>query len=142
MIREFRAYDIQKHRYWNDWSYNYLLSLEGVLLEVIRDEDQRPCPEAEQRFIFEQWTGLVDKNGTKVFEGDICRAVETANFYSDDKPESIVVAITITLDTPLSYRVEGGPDGSVTYTDIEVLGNIHENPELLAQCENAEEVVT
>lgn len=135
MIREFRAYDTRNYRYWDNHSNDYLLSLEGEFLETqLGDagelEDIIPCPEGD-RFIFEQWTGMVDKNGTKIFEGDICKATEVPDYFADDKPTPVVVAVTIDFVTPLSDEHGGGPDGETTYRDIEVIGNIHDNPELL-----------
>lgn len=136
MIREFRAYDIQNGKYWNRWSNAFLLSLEGIFLEEVPGDDGeieaiQPDAEGEKRFIFEQWTGRVDKNGVKIFEGDICKAIETPDFFPNDKPAPIVTAITLEYVTPITDSSQGGPDGTTTYSEIEVIGNIHDNPELL-----------
>lgn len=136
MIREFRAYDVPNRKYWNNWSNAFLLSLEGVFLETVSGdageiEAITLDPEGEKRFIFEQWTGMVDNNGTKIFEGDICKATERPDYFSYDRPKPVVVAITIDFQTPLSEVYGGGPDGHTTYTEIEVIGNIHDKPELL-----------
>lgn len=60
-----------------------------------------------------QYTGLTDKNGRKIFEGDIMRnAGNVVEFYGGD--------FCINGDSPLSY-----------WTGTEVIGNIYDNPELL-----------
>lgn len=60
-----------------------------------------------------QYTGLHDKNGRKIFEGDIMRnAGNVVEFYGGD--------FCINGDSPLSY-----------WTGTEVIGNIYDNPELL-----------
>ena len=58
-----------------------------------------------------QYTGLKDKNGRKIFEGDIMRnAGNVVEFYGGD--------FCINGDSPLSY-----------WTGTEVIGNIYDNPE-------------
>jgi hypothetical protein len=69
--------------------------------------------------ILMQFTGLLDKNGKEIFEGDIF------------KNGSLVRAITV--DEQHGYRFHFGLDrltrGDADYG--EVIGNIYENPELL-----------
>ena len=79
-----------------------------------------------------QYTGLTDKNGTRIFEGDILKyksiknenkigyvmygtgCFSVKNIYSENRP-----AIDIVLFE--------------TKNEVEVIGNIHDNPELLKE---------
>ena len=88
-----------------------------------------------------QFTGLTDKNGKKIFEGDI--------FHLDDE----IIAVVIFKDgcfrleeyghsgawTESGFDECGGGWGVIecdpidwyTIMDMEIIGNIHDNPELM-----------
>ena len=67
-----------------------------------------------------QFTGLTDKNGVKVFEGDIVRIFDGEYFSGVIKYSNEQGSFTVD-DTSLHYWI----------SDIEVIGNIHDNSELL-----------
>lgn len=83
-----------------------------------------------------QYTGLTDKNGTKIFEGDIVRIT--------DEHESIYDCNCGVGDIQFKYGhwyVLGKPQNSLwDLCDCyycEVIGNIHDNPELLKNGQGA-----
>lgn len=73
-----------------------------------------------------QYTGLTDKNGVRIFEGDIVR-------YGDTIHQVVFEQRNTTAYFGLVYsEIETMPFGH--YQDlkqIEVIGNIHDNPELM-----------
>jgi uncharacterized phage protein (TIGR01671 family) len=81
-------------------------------------------------YIVMQFTGLKDKNGIEIYEGDILNA------YHSEFEESIVADVrfenaTFTIG---KYWKDGAHDWTsmeqYEQFDLEVIGNIHENPEL------------
>ena len=65
-----------------------------------------------------QFTGLTDKNGKEIFDGDIIE-----NTYSQDKKDIIEWREGITTPFNLPYYAQED--------DLEVIGNIHDNPDLI-----------
>lgn len=71
-----------------------------------------------------QFTGLTDKNGTKIFEGDVCKVGNL--IYK------VVFEYSAWWFKILSNKVYCCPAFNSHCGDLcEVIGNIHDNPELL-----------
>ena len=96
-----------------------------------------------------QFTGLTDKNGVKIFEGDIVKCTDTIN---DFEFNAVVEFGNPNGEYNWGYQLKfiSGEDSNFdilcwvdmeeTGAFIEVIGNIHDNPELVRKDEGNGEV--
>lgn len=71
-----------------------------------------------------QYTGLQDVNGVKIFEGDVLQSVNGIAYVVWD-------GTGFAMKSPGSEAVDWHP--SAYYKTMEIIGNIHDNPELISQ---------
>lgn len=95
--------------------------------QIISDENDTMydvAPETVGRY-----TGLTDKNGKKIFEGDIVRDTETSDvgeiYFHTDTARFVIEFETMIVDFD-NYDNCG----------IEIIGNIYDNPELIGGADN------
>ena len=79
-----------------------------------------------------QYTGLTDKNGKKIFEGDVVRTT-----FDDYNTKNLVCFWN---ESNIEFGLEKDDFdiglGYLAPLELEVIGNIHDNPELLKGTEN------
>jgi uncharacterized phage protein (TIGR01671 family) len=127
---QFRAWDIQEQRMIQNYAHK---GINGRLYIVSQDDDA-------ERTELMQFTGLLDKNGKKIFEGDIVRF---RRYYekSDELDQGIGVVefckrdclyyLQLTQCKQIKPKPSGFFRGLGDLGLCEVIGNIYENPELL-----------
>lgn len=137
MSRGFRVWDNQVKSY--DWDREFVLSPNGNLMELWSNHNGTWDYHFanEDRFIVERDTGLKDKNGKEICEGDMVKIWD--NKYSGSalgggyaiEGHWFPMVREVKMDTRGVYAEYPGYMLLRNFANIEVIGNIHENKELL-----------
>lgn len=119
-----------KFRVWDGFALYYGDVIEWVDGELCFHSDlpsiREGCPVANYSDVaVEQYTGLKDKNGKEIFEGDIIQTPK--KIYK----ECIKVEWQEDCGGFYPFICRCDADYLGEYDDVEVVGNIHENSELL-----------
>lgn len=124
MSRElkFRVWE-EREKAYNTWDYvldtlgNLFRNVYGALIGCDKKD-----------YIVEQYTGLKDRHSTEIYEGDV-----VLDYYDGED------AFIVKWDEDTARFILTGTDNIAAVSfdnfdpdiDLEVIGNIHENPELL-----------
>lgn len=117
----FRGINFQKEWVYGDLFHSY--ANDDIAIAYYREGSKTPTFDAIFPESFGQYTGLTDKNGVKIFEGDI---------ISLGAPN--IKYLTMWRNAGFAAKQIGASSYiGLTYwtSDIEVLGNVIDNPELI-----------
>ena len=117
-----------------DDDLTFAIDIDGKLIAYASDySDHANCDNGDfdDSHMVEQCTGLKDTNGKLIYEGDVFKA-EVINSYNGDEN------LYKTIYGQVSWFDIEGCFAFASYQpsdlfEIEVIGNIHENPELLEE---------
>ena len=136
MIPKFRAWDKEGNRMILP---KYLQSID-LLREQVTERTKSNYTFTLHSIPFDkvelmQSTGLCDKNGEEIFEGDILEVTDKHNWlevvsYSQEK------AMFVTEEINREFKVPESPLSDLldsTFLKFKVIGNIYENPEMLEE---------
>lgn len=125
-ITKFRVYNDLLKNYLPDDSVCILPNGDIVLynLAAMIAAYKRPSDMLEGENTVELFTGLKDKNGVNIYEGDI---------LIDDTGEPIEYWVVKFADGGFVGECAGVAESLFELTQLEVAGNIHENSELLEE---------
>lgn len=149
---DFRVWDISKKRFYNDLELSMLpadnfKNTFNINLAIIFARNLENASMFGDNYEFELFTGYQDKNGTKIYEGDILKCWNDNHYEGKDDPYasgSVAIPLAenekkydffaIVFDKELgfvstdllalNYIIDD-------YDCVEVVGNIHENHELI-----------
>lgn len=127
-------YDLcQVDLFWNYYSYS-----DNIGLHFGKTGPNCVVEDFENKYIM-QYTGLKDKNGKEIYEGDILDVITINDNFADE------FLIDINTKFIVDYNNDSFAPSLISETckniyhtfdeidsnDVEVIGNIYENPELL-----------
>ena len=106
-------------------SNNCLSVVAGEPAYIMEQNDGSLVSSFRQDMILMQYTGLKDKNGVEIYEGDIV-GIENENWiveWCDAGTFVVIEPCSCSVISTMQYLDDGGV--------FKVIGNVYENPELL-----------
>ena len=132
MSREikFRAWD-KKENTLTDCDDLGIRLCDGMIYEFWADPP--PTKVDSDRYLLEQYTGLKDKTGKEIYEGDIVEIPNNNYGYCDPKEQENIYLVVKWDSVDACYSLNDNCLFEFHKNSMNVIGNIHNNPELLGE---------
>lgn len=109
-----------------EWVYGNLIAIKDDTVFVIQEKTLLSTKHLVESSSIGQYTGLTDKNGTKIFEGDIVEfATRKHKVVFENRYGTAYYGIVIAENETWGF------DNMIRAESIKVIGNIHDNSELI-----------
>lgn len=119
---KFRIWDGAKNEWLASSSKDALPYYGFALVGEVMTVQSPPIWSLDEGNVVEQYTGLKDKNGREIYEGDV---------LIDDTGEPIEYWVVKFSDGGFVGECAGVAESLFELTNLEIAGSIHENPELV-----------
>ena len=123
---KFRIFDKQEEEFLNE--EDYAINFVGTIFKACLDEEVFEVLDADM-YIVTQCTGLKDRNGNEIYEGDIVKHLANDKIleivFREDDVEFSAKEHTKYLPKYYNFRKD------MANNRLQVIGNIYNNPELL-----------
>ncbi|EOW0155042.1 YopX family protein [Campylobacter upsaliensis] len=128
-----------------DFDFRIWDSNTNKFIEFAISDNIRAIPRKSDDLVLELWSGYFDKNGNKIYEGDIIKYVYVFNHTLLDKymlkrlPKKVSIGY-VGIDDFLGFRILKNKELQCfmkDVTNIEIIGNMHENADLLKEQDEA-----
>ena len=121
---KFRIWDGAKNEWLASSSKDALPYYGFAFVGEVMTVQSPPIWSLDEGNVVEQFTNLKDKNGTEIYEGDI---------LIDDAGEPVEYWAVKFYEGGFVGECAGGAEPLFELTNLEVIGNIHKNPELVEE---------
>lgn len=132
---KFRIWDGVKNEWLASSNKDTLPYYGFALVGEVMTVQSPPYWSLDEGNVVEQFTGLTDKNGTEIYEGDICSFTSKTGKHIGvvEWLDNLAGFGLRMVKNNFRYTFSGLDTMGVNLDTLEVIGNVHKNPEFLEE---------